>query len=174
MVVAMTPEGIIGNDGDMPWRLSSDLRRFKRLTMGGTLIMGRKTYQSIGRPLPGRRTIVLSRQPDSIALQPGLAIIGTPQRALEMLEQSPEMGYPQGGFVVGGAQIYELFRKQITELWLTRVWAHLQGDTRIDWLADGGRPSDDFWLASVTRIPGGSKDDYPTDFEIWKRYRQVR
>ena len=60
-VVAATNRGVIGRDGDMPWRLSTDLRRFKRRTMGGTLIMGRKTFDSIGRPLPGRRTIVLTR-----------------------------------------------------------------------------------------------------------------
>ena len=63
-VVAMTPSGVIGRDGDMPWRLRSDLRRFKKLTMGGVLIMGRRTYDSIGRPLPGRRTIVITRNPD--------------------------------------------------------------------------------------------------------------
>ena len=63
-VVASTPDGVIGQDQTMPWRLSSDLRRFKKLTMGGTLLMGRKTYDSIGRPLPGRQTWVLTRNPD--------------------------------------------------------------------------------------------------------------
>ncbi|NND99029.1 MAG: hypothetical protein HKN47_17065, partial [Pirellulaceae bacterium] len=58
-IVAVTPSGVIGLDGDMPWQLSSDLRRFKKLTMGGVLIMGRKTFDSIGRPLPGRRTVVI-------------------------------------------------------------------------------------------------------------------
>ncbi|RPH82484.1 MAG: dihydrofolate reductase, partial [Planctomycetaceae bacterium] len=64
MVVAATSGGVIGSDGAMPWHLGRDLGRFKRLTMGGVLLMGRKTFDSIGRPLPGRQTIVLSRNPE--------------------------------------------------------------------------------------------------------------
>ena len=81
-VVAMTPGGVIGLDGSMPWRLRQDLQRFKKLTMGGVLVMGRKTYQSIGRPLPGRRTIVVSRSPDQGFN--GVEMASSPQAALQL------------------------------------------------------------------------------------------
>ena len=93
----MTPTGVIGLDGDMPWRLSSDLRRFKQLTMGGVLIMGRRTYDSIGRPLPGRRTIVVTRNPDWASAGVDSAL--NPEKAMEMAGQDR-------CFVVGGAEIY--------------------------------------------------------------------
>ena len=81
-VVAMTPTGVIGKDGDMPWRLSSDLQRFKRLTMGGVLIMGRRTFDSIGRALPGRRTIVVTRNAEWRF--DGVDTASSPEKAVEM------------------------------------------------------------------------------------------
>jgi dihydrofolate reductase len=98
LIVAMSENGVIGRAGQLPWRLSSDLRRFKRLTMGHTLIMGRKTFASIGRPLPGRRSIVVSRRAE---FSPGGA-----ERAAN-LEQALEMaGGDSEVFFIGGAEIY--------------------------------------------------------------------
>ena len=76
LIVAMSSNRVIGRDGQLPWRLSADLRRFKRITMGHAIIMGRKTYESIGRPLPGRRSIVVTRQADFAA--PGIETAGDP------------------------------------------------------------------------------------------------
>lgn len=147
-IVAMTPSGVIGLDGDMPWRLSSDLRRFKILTMGGTLIMGRRTYDSIGRPLPGRRTVVLTRNPEWSA--EGVDRAGSPEEALEMAEKQ--------AFVVGGAEIYRLLLPACDQLWITRVWSSVKGDTKLS------IDLSDFRIMEQTRVPAGERDDVPTEF----------
>jgi dihydrofolate reductase len=148
-IVAVTPQGVIGRDGDMPWRLSSDLRRFKRLTMGGVLIMGRKTYDSIGRPLPGRRTIVLTR--DRHWSAPGIEAADRPQTAIELAADQP-------AFVVGGSEIYRLLLPRCEQLFLTRVWSATAGDTLL--------PLDlkPFRIVEKTRIPASPRDDVPTEF----------
>lgn len=148
-IVAMTPAGVIGLDGDMPWRLSSDLRRFKRLTMGGVLIMGRRTYDSIGRPLPGRRTIVVTRSPDWSS--EGVDSASSPEKALEIAGE-------QRCFVVGGAEIYRQLLPYCYELWLTRVWSTVEGDTKLS------IDLSQFKVIEQTRIPASARDDVPTDF----------
>jgi dihydrofolate reductase len=148
-VVAMTPRGVIGRDGDMPWRLSSDLRRFKRLTMGGTLIMGRKTFDSIGRPLPGRRTIVLTRRPDWRV--DGVVAAASPAEAVQL-------SGAERTFVVGGAQIYRELLPRCRHLWLTRVWSSVEGDTT---LSIDFSP---FEIVAVRRVPASMWDDVPTEF----------
>ena len=148
-VVAMTPRGVIGRDGDMPWRLSSDLRRFKRLTMGGTLIMGRKTFDSIGRPLPGRRTIVLTRRADWST--PGVATAASPDQAIELAG-------PERTFVVGGAQIYRELLPRCQQLWLTRVWSTVEGDTTLS------IDMSPFEIIAIRRIPASMRDEVPTEF----------
>ncbi|HLT97331.1 MAG TPA: dihydrofolate reductase, partial [Acidimicrobiia bacterium] len=97
IVAAVARNGVIGLDGDIPWHLPDDLRRFKEMTMGGTLVMGRKTYESIGRPLPGRRTIVISGNPD-------LRIDGV--ETASSLEEALAMAGDSEIFVVGGGEIY--------------------------------------------------------------------
>ncbi|MEP3927681.1 dihydrofolate reductase [Rhodopirellula bahusiensis] len=153
-VVAATPEGVIGNEQDMPWRLSSDLRRFKQATMGGALIMGRKTFESIGRVLPGRQTIVLTRQ--GHWQFPGTQTASGKCEAIALAAE-------RRIFVVGGGQIYQQWFPLCTELWWTRVWANVSGDTRVD------LPLDEFELVSQTSLPVTAKDDYPTD---WLRLRR--
>jgi dihydrofolate reductase len=145
---------VIGDEQDMPWRLSSDLRRFKKATMGGALIMGRKTFESIGRVLPGRQTIVLTRQPDWRF--PGAQAASGKSEAIALAAE-------RRIFVVGGGQIYQQWFPWCTELWWTRVWAKVSGDTRID------LPLDEFELVSQTSFPVTAKDDYPTD---WLRMRR--
>ena len=148
-VVAMTPTGVIGLDGDMPWRLSSDLRRFKQLTMGGVLIMGRRTYDSIGRPLPGRRTIVVTRNPEWSSAGVDSAL--NPEKALEMAGQDR-------CFVVGGAEIYRQMLPHCHELWLTRVWSTVEGDTKLS------IDLSQFRVIEQTRVPASARDDVPTEF----------
>lgn len=153
-VVAATPSGVIGDDQDMPWRLSSDLKRFKKATMGGALIMGRKTFESIGRVLPGRQTIVLTRQ--GHWQFPGTQTASGKSEAIALAAD-------RRIFVVGGGQIYQQWFPLCTELWWTRVWANVSGDTRVD------LPLDEFELVSQTSFPVTAKDDYPTD---WLRMRR--
>lgn len=157
-VVACTPSGVIGLDGGLPWKLSSDLQRFKTLTMGGTLIMGRKTFDSIGKPLPGRETIVLTRSPRADSSLPRLHWASRPQQVLEIAER---LAMPT--FVIGGAEVYKIFLPICDEIWLTRVFCEAGGDTRID------LPLEDFDLLESTNYPETDRDSSPTAFERWIR-----
>lgn len=148
-VVAMTPSGVIGLDGDMPWKLSSDLRRFKKLTMGGVLIMGRKTFDSIGRPLPGRRTIVITRNRQWEC--PGVEIAHDVPSAIQLVGK-------EAGFVVGGAQIYDLMVPLCGYICLTRVWSNVVGDTTLEINLRDFRQIESF------RMPATGRDDVPTEF----------
>lgn len=122
IVVAVAENGVIGRAGGLPWSLPDDLRHFKRLTIGHTLIMGRRTFESIGRPLPDRRTIVLSRNP---AYRPaGVAVAPTLAAALATGDRD------QDRFVVGGASVYAEALPLADRVYLTRVHAAPAGDTR--------------------------------------------
>lgn len=128
MIVAASKNDVIGVDGDLPWHLSADLKRFKKLTMGHHIIMGRKTFDSIGRLLPGRTTVIVTRQADFQF--EGALTANTIDQAIELA------GDDECPFIVGGAQIYELAIERVTDLMLTRVDAEIEGDTflpAIDW-----------------------------------------
>jgi dihydrofolate reductase len=121
-VAAMAANRVIGDRGRIPWHLPEDLRWFKELTMGGTLLMGRVTYDSIGKPLPGRETIVLSRQ-DGLEI-PGVQVI----RDLSGLAAAPVRGEI---FVVGGAEIYRVALPYCRDLYLTEVRGDAAGDRKM-------------------------------------------
>lgn len=159
-MVAATPEGVIGRGGGMPWQLSSDLQRFKRVTMGSPLIMGRKTFDSIGRPLPGRRTLVLTRQRDWHV--DGIEVFAEPDAMLQAIAGSPR------AYVVGGAQVYQLFLPRCDTLLLTRVWSQVAGDTRLE------LPLDDFQCVFQQRLPQTGRDSMPTEYEILRRIQKNR
>lgn len=128
MIVAASENNVIGINGDLPWHLSADLKRFKKLTMGHHIIMGRKTFDSIGRLLPGRTTVIVTRQ--SGDLFEGAKIASSLEHALELATDDP------CPFVVGGAQIYALAMPLVSQLFLTRVHNKIDGDTFlpvIDW-----------------------------------------
>jgi dihydrofolate reductase len=149
LVVAIGANGVIGVDGGLPWRLPEDLASFKALTMGHPMVMGRATFESIGRPLPGRTTIVLTRDPDWSA--PGVEVAPTLDAALDRAHQLDDEV-----FLVGGAQIYaQALKAGLVDLMcVTRVAASPEGDTyfpSIDWMQwhevgtipHGGEPSFD-------------------------------
>jgi dihydrofolate reductase len=122
LVVAMAQNRVIGQAGDLPWHFSEDLKHFRRVTTGHAVIMGRKTWDSIGRPLPGRRNIVVSRQQDlQIA---GCEVAGSLERALELARERDEE--PR---VIGGATLYEQSLPLVTRLFLTEVDVKVDGDT---------------------------------------------
>ncbi len=121
LVVAADARGAIGRQGGLPWHLPDDLKRFKSLTMGKPIIMGRRTQQSIGRPLPGRRNIVISRS-RGLELN-GCEIAGSLDAALELAGDAPE------ACVIGGAEIYRLALPLADVLYLTRVEAVVEADT---------------------------------------------
>jgi dihydrofolate reductase len=121
LIVAMAANRVIGNDGNLPWHLPSDLARFKQITMGYPLIMGRKTYDSIGRPLPGRKTIVLSRQP---AYQPtGCLVLTSLDAALKEVWDYDEV------FICGGEELYQEALPRCQRIYLTELEREIEGDT---------------------------------------------
>ena len=129
LVVAVAENGVIGRDGDLPWRLPDELKYFKRLTVGHTLIMGRRTFESIGRPLPRRRTLVLSRDPSYEAH--GVEVFAGLDDAAAAAAESKI-------FVVGGSSVYAAALPRADHLFWTRVHAEVDGDTRfpdVDWSA---------------------------------------
>jgi dihydrofolate reductase len=131
ILVAMTDRGVIGRDGGLPWHLSADLKRFKQLTMGHAILMGRKTWESIGRALPGRRSLVITRQADYQA--PGAEIAGSLDEALQKCGEVPDQS---DIFIVGGAEIYRAALPRTDRLYVTRVEADVPGDTffpELDW-----------------------------------------
>lgn len=120
-IVAMTPSRVIGRGGDLPWHLPEDLKFFKRTTSGHPIVMGRKTYDSIGRPLPKRRNIVLTRDRDWSAA--GVEVIHDPAE-LSCLE-----GIGGRVFVIGGSEIYAAFLPHLDELLVSHVRDEHEGDT---------------------------------------------
>ncbi len=120
IIVAASTNNVIGVDGELPWRLPDDLKRFKQLTMGKPIVMGRLTFESIGRPLPGRQNIVITRQPGFKA--DGCDVVSSPAAALAAAADASEV------MIIGGSQIYELFLPKASRLYLTRVKADIDGD----------------------------------------------
>lgn len=127
IIVAMADEGVIGRDGDLPWRLPADLRFFKRVTMGHHLLMGRRTWESIGRPLPGRSIIVLTRERSGGAER--FAGCQVAHDLPQAIEQARVAGDDEA-FVAGGAEVYARALPLADRMYLTRVWASVEGDTR--------------------------------------------
>ena len=123
LIVAVARNGVIGRDGGLPWRLSSDLKRFKAITMGKPVIMGRKTWESLPiKPLPGRRNIVVTRQRDFRA--DGAEVAPNPASALEIARrQSPEEVY-----IIGGGELFRHFLPMANRLYLTEVGTDAEGD----------------------------------------------
>jgi dihydrofolate reductase len=122
-IVAMADNGVIGRDNGLPWRLPDDLRRFKSITIGHTVLMGRRTFETIGRPLPERRNLVLTR--DRKWSAPGCEVVHTPEEAIELVGDAGRL------FVIGGAQVYLACWPLVNRIELTEVHADLEGDTRL-------------------------------------------
>ena len=120
LVVARASNGVIGKDGGLPWHIPADLKRFKALTMGSVMVMGRKTFESLPGLLPGRRHIVLTRDPSWSA--PGAEVVHTPEQAVAA---AGDMAVS----VIGGAEIFRLFLPAADKIELTEVQADVAGDT---------------------------------------------
>jgi len=120
IIVAASTNNVIGANGDLPWRLSADLKHFKAITMGKPIVMGRKTWDSIGRPLPGRQNIVITRQADFVA--DGCDVVASTEEAIAATAGADEI------MVIGGSQVYSLFLPDAGRLYLTRVHAEIEGD----------------------------------------------
>ena len=162
IIVAMASRRVMGRCGRLPWRLSADLKRFKALTMGHHLIMGRKTFESIGRPLPGRTSIVLTRQSmPELAKKFGASGVLTAASLDDALRQA------QGDdevFVVGGAEIYALALPRVERLYVTWVDADVEGDTffpELDWR--------EWRVVSEEPYSADANNEHPMCFAVYDR-----
>lgn len=150
IVAAVGRNGVIGVDGGLPWHIPEDMARFKTSTMGGVLVMGRSTYESIGRPLPGRDTIVLTRRPDWSA--PGVEVCGSLDEAIDLA-----VGRGKDVFVAGGSEVYSAALGVADRMELTEVDADPDGDTffpRVDWeqwVETSREPGDGFAFVTYER-----------------------
>jgi dihydrofolate reductase len=162
LIAAVARNGTIGRQNSLPWHLRSDLRRFKRLTMGHVLLLGNSTYRAIGRPLPGRRMAVLSRSPmapvEATAAHGGVRFYPDVDSALAAVASEPEV------FVAGGAEVYRQLLPRVDRLLVTWIEAEVAGDAvmpAVDWRQ---------WsMVAETRLPAGPGDDYPTSFRVYLR-----
>ena len=139
LIVAMAKNRTIGLDGAMPWHIPEDLKFFKRVTMGHPVIMGRKTYQSIGAALPGRTNIVVTRNKDFEAADAD--VVHDLSEALTKAKATEELWRPDGGreeiFVIGGADIYGQALPEAQRIYMTEVHQELSGDAFFPELAEG-------------------------------------
>jgi dihydrofolate reductase len=158
LIVAAAENGVIGRNNGLPWQLSADLRRFKELTLGHSIIMGRKTFESIGRPLSGRHMIVITRQPN---YQPSGA--EAVRSLAEALSAAADSGDGEA-FVIGGAEIFREAVARADRIHLTRVHAAVDGD------AFFAMPESTDWrLTSSESHPADAKNEYPYTFEVYER-----
>ncbi|MCM5556912.1 dihydrofolate reductase [Pleomorphomonas sp. JP5] len=164
IVVAMAENGVIGRDGAMPWHLSTDLKHFKALTLGRPMVMGRKTFESIGKPLPGRETFVVSRDP--AFLPDGVTVLADLDAALGAAAASAEAKGAPSFVVAGGGVLYAATIERADRLFVTRVAASPEGDTRFPAIDPA------LWeLADSEPMVRGERDSADAVFEAWVRRR---
>jgi len=164
VIAAVAENGVIGRDGDLPWRLPADLQRFKALTWGHPMIMGRRTYDSIGRPLPGRRSIVLSRNPAALSGAAGVTVAGDLEHALEIAAAGEGTSEEREVFIIGGAEIYRQALPRADRLYLTRIHAEIDGETKFPAFDTG-----EWRLVEAEAHPVDARHAYPFTFERYER-----
>jgi dihydrofolate reductase len=162
VIVAAAENDVIGRENELPWHLPEDLRYFRRITMGKPIVMGRKTYESIGRALPGRTNIVITRNPDF--REEGVEVVASLDEALALARDSVLDAAVGELVVIGGSEIYSMAMPRASRLYLTRVHARVEGDARlpeIDWR---------LWREiSRERHEAVSADSYAYSFIVYDR-----
>ena len=162
MIVATADNNIIGKDNDMPWHLPADLAHFKKVTLGKPVIMGRKTYESIGRPLPGRRNIVISR--DETYQAQGIDTVTSVENALALVDGSTGNEAAVEIMVIGGGAIYQHCLPKADRLYITHIKATIDGDTQFP------NYDDESWQQISSEIrESDEKNAYDLDFCIYQR-----
>lgn len=156
LIAAVSRNGVIGRDNALPWRLKADLAHFKAHTSGHPIVMGRKTWESLGRPLPNRRNLVVTRNAGFDA--PGAEVFASPQAALRALDDAGRV------FIIGGAELYRQFIERADRLLITEVWADIGGDAHF--------PDIDPKLYEETRresFEADAENEYSFDFVEYRR-----
>ncbi|TKT80114.1 dihydrofolate reductase [Aquamicrobium sp. LC103] len=166
IVVAIGENGVIGNDGGLPWRLSTDMKRFKAQTMGKPIIMGRKTWESFPRrPLPGRLNIVITR--DGNYRAEGARVVGSLGEAIAIAREQAEADGIDEICVIGGGEIYAQALNSADTLHVTHVAAAPRGDTRFPEI-----DPETWYVAEEESFPAGEKDSHPTRYVVYERHRK--
>jgi len=162
LIVAAAQNGVIGRNNQLPWHLPQDLKYFKATTLGKPIIMGRKTFESIGKPLPGRTNIVITRQQDWTA--PGVVVAQSVEQALTIGSDIRDENHqaPAEVMVIGGAEIYRHALPIADRVYLTRVHADVDGDAYFSELPDGQ------WK-KVSETPGDVEANVKHSFQIFER-----
>ena len=156
LVVAASTNNVIGSDGELPWHLPDDLRQFKRVTTGKPVIMGRRTFESIGGPLPNRRNIVMTRDPDYVA--PGCEVVSSVGAAMSLAGGEDEV------MIIGGGRVYRDFLPRADRIYLTRVQTEVEGDTFFPEL------DPDLWRQlSSEHHPADAQHRYAFDVMVYER-----
>jgi dihydrofolate reductase len=162
VMVAVAANGVIGNDQGLPWHLPEDLRYFKRVTLGKPIVMGRRTFESIGRALPGRTNIVISRNPELPA--EGVSLVASLDEALERAGEIARREAVDEFVVIGGAQIYGLAIPKADRLYVTEVHARVSGDTALPDIAW------ERWRETAREPhPATTPDQYGYSFVVYER-----
>ena len=156
LIVAVADNGVIGRDNTLPWHLPDDLKRFKRLTMGKPIVMGRKTFDSIGKPLPGRHNIVVTRDPNY--RRDGVTVVHDAEAALHAAGAVPEV------MVIGGAELFRTLLPRAGRLHLTRVHGNIDGD--VMWPALDER---DWTVVERESHSADERHAWPMTFEVWEK-----
>jgi dihydrofolate reductase len=137
LIAAVSENGVIGVDNKLPWYIPEDLKRFKKLTSGNVVIMGRKTYQSIGKPLPNRLNIVISRNKDLVI--PGCLVVHTMNQAIR------KAGTDKDIFIIGGGEIYNIGMVYANKIFLTKIHQEVEGDTTFPEIVEWDEYKDMAW-----------------------------
>lgn len=160
-VVAMDESGVIGKNNQLPWHLPRDLQHFKRVTMGKPIIMGRKTFESIGRPLPGRENIVLTRNQNWHV--DGCTVFHSQDQLLDYLTKKAD----EEICVIGGSEIFRMFRDQVDKLYVTIIHHRFEGDTyfpELDWTC--------FEEISREKVAQDEKNPYDHEYIVYIRKKR--
>ena len=153
IILEKAKNNVIGKNNELIWHLSEDLKRFKKLTTGHTIIMGRKTFQALGRVLPERKHIIFSQNPDFKVDDPNVEIVHSMLQIQEYIENDEE------NFVIGGAMIYNLLMPYVTKMYVTQIDKEFEGDAffpRID---------EEKWK-EIERIPGIKDEENSFNYEF--------
>ena len=156
LIVAVADSGVIGRDNGLPWHLPEDLKRFKRLTMGKPMVMGRRTFESIGKPLPGRLNIVVTR--DTNYRREGVTAVHDVDGALRAAGDAPEV------MVIGGAELFRALLPRAGRIHLTRVHGNIEGD--VMWPALDER---DWAVVERETHAADERHAYAMTFEVWEK-----
>ncbi|MDB5226861.1 MAG: dihydrofolate reductase [Bacteroidota bacterium] len=160
LVVAVAENGVIGKDNRLLWRLSADLQRFRRLTLGHHILMGRKTYDSIGRPLPGRTSLIISKD-ENLKID-GAIVFNDINKAIDLAKENNETEL----FIIGGGDVFDQTIKMAETIYMTEVKVKLEGDAFFKY------DPKEWFIEHQTFTPADEKNEYDTMYIVLKRIQK--